>query len=91
MSLSNAATRHNITHQILKRRYGRLLNWRKPILEGTIGPCRPETFDRFASDLRVALETSVESLGKLTDDEFFRVYDPMGTAIDPDRAQSERM
>ena len=73
--MSNELSRAYITTKVLQRRYGRLLEWKKPVIHNIRGPYHPDVFDGFAFDLALSIQICRETLQDLTDEEFFDRFD----------------
>lgn len=58
-----------IQHQILKQRFGELLNWRTPEITRTIGPYDPSVFHAFDERRRQIIDDCVRKLGEFTEEQ----------------------
>lgn len=89
--MDTALYRQIVTRAVMTRRYGQFLDWKKPVVEKTIGPCHPNVFNGFNLELKVAIEVTRESLDGLTEQEFFNRFDAEGNVRDTEYAAIERM
>lgn len=89
--MSNEPSRAYITTKVLQRRYGRLLKWKKPVIQDIRGPYHPDFFDRFAFDLELSIKVCKETLQDLTDAEFFERFDFRGEVSNPAHTMAERL
>lgn len=89
--MSNEPSRAYITKKILRRRYGRLLEWKKPIVHNIRGPYRPNVFNDFADDLNLSIQVCEDTLQDLTDEEFFDRFDLRGEVTNQAHVMHERL
>lgn len=89
--MSNEPSRAYITKKILRRRYGRLLEWRKPVVHNIRGPYHPSVFNDFADDLNLSIQVCKGTLQDLTDEEFFDRFDLRGEVTNQAYMMNERL
>lgn len=66
----------NKTHEdALRRKFGDLYDWEKPLITDTVGPFDPTAFDGFATRLEITLSTALATLHELNITDISSLYD----------------
>ena len=55
--------------RLLKSKLGRLFTWKRPEIEASIGPFKPEVWQRYDNDLQEMIEKCQGALAKYSDDQ----------------------
>ena len=79
MSFLHKNSREHFIRTALENKFGWVLDWDPPTLWHNIGPCLPDAYDDFIEGRATLLETVIEALDQLSDQELMEVGNLAGS------------